>query len=91
MNEVNELAITMREDTFVATDGWLTRWKKRHGVVYKKIYWEEANTDMEGATYGMNENSNIYNFDESGLYYRAIPDYCMALKKDPQSQYGRDS
>jgi hypothetical protein len=26
------------EEDFKATDDWLTKWKERHGIVYKKLH-----------------------------------------------------
>ncbi|KAF2902730.1 hypothetical protein ILUMI_03456 [Ignelater luminosus] len=31
------------------TDGWLTRWKNRHGIVYKKLHGEKQDADEDGA------------------------------------------
>jgi hypothetical protein len=77
-------------EDFKAADGWLTRLKVRHGIVYKKLHGEEQDTDGSAAdnwlqtdlktvlnTYGPDD---IFNTDETGLYYRATPGYCMSFK-----------
>ncbi|KAK7582263.1 hypothetical protein V9T40_013708 [Parthenolecanium corni] len=44
MDKANSLAKELNED-FQATDGWLTRWKERHGIVHKKLQGEKADGD----------------------------------------------
>lgn len=95
MTKANDLAKKMGEVNFNATDGWLTRWKDRHDIVYKKLHGEKQDADASGAdswiktTWPTVLNKygpvNIFNLDETGLYYRATPDYCMVLKNAPAS------
>ncbi|KAF2891782.1 hypothetical protein ILUMI_14391 [Ignelater luminosus] len=44
----NELARKMRVNIDI-THGWLTRWKNRHGTVYKKLHDEKQDADEDGA------------------------------------------
>lgn len=91
----NDLAKKMGEINFNATDGWLTRWKDRHDIVYKKLHGEKQDADASGADYWIETTwptvlnkygpENIFNLDETGLYYRATPDYCIVLKNAPAS------
>lgn len=79
-------------ENFKATEGWLSRWKKRHDIKFKKAHGEKASADVLSADKWklerlpeiMNEFSpeNIYNADETGLYYRATPDGSLCFKKD---------
>ncbi|XP_025206204.1 tigger transposable element-derived protein 4-like [Melanaphis sacchari] len=95
MTKANDLAKKMGKINFNATDGWLTRWKDRHDIVYKKLHGEKQDADASGAdswiktTWPTDLNKygpeNIFNLDETGLYYRATPDYCMVLKNAPAS------
>jgi len=74
----------MGEMTFTATDGWLTRWKERHDIVYKKLHGEKQDADASGAGFWIKTTwptilnkyapENFFNLDETGLYYRATPD-----------------
>lgn len=69
---------------FVASQGWLTHWKARYQIVFKKEQGERAEADREGASNWANEilpnilstfsPDNLYNCDESGLYFRAFSD-----------------
>lgn len=89
MQKANDLAEKMCEP-FTATDGWLTRWKERHGIVFKKLHGEKQDSDLNAATDWAGTTwktitetytpDAIYNLDETGLYYRATPDQCMVFK-----------
>ncbi len=69
---------------FVASQGWLTKWKARYQIVFKKEQGERASADVEGAKEWSKEvlpgilntfsPEDLYNCDESGLYIRAFPD-----------------
>lgn len=79
---------------FVASDGWFTKFKHRHGIRLKRICGEilssdkimitpfilklHAKIDEMGIT-----NAQLYNADESGLFYRLLPNttYVTACEK----------
>ena len=90
--KAEDLAKSLGKTDFVASDGWLSRWKVRHGIVYKRMHGEKQDADFDGAedwtsrvlpeylsNYGPDD---IYNADETGLYYRATPDGTLAFKKE---------
>ena len=80
----------VRTPNFVATEGWLSRWKARHQIRYKQSHGEKRSADIKSAEEwtstilpGLLEEyrpNEVYNADETGLYYRATPDgslcYC---------------
>ena len=85
----------MRPDgpEFVASNGWLHRFKKRHGIGCVGINGEIKSADTGAAQefipelekYIMDNNytdMQIYNADESGLYYRILPSRTLALKRN---------
>ena len=88
--KAENLAKKLGHTNFVATEGWLSRWKSRHQIVYKRAHGEKGSTDIKSAEEwtstilpGLLEEyrpSEVYNADETGLYYRATPDgslcYC---------------
>ena len=90
--KANEIGKEKGLENFVATHGWLGRWKKRHEIVFKKEHGEKAEADFQGANEWKNtvlpeifatfEDRDIYNADESGLYYRGFPDRGHCEKKD---------
>ena len=83
-SKAEEFAVRLGKPGFVATEGWLSRWKARHQIKAKRIHGEKSSADFEGAEFWVSTvlpqllqeytPENIYNADETGLYYRATPD-----------------
>lgn len=77
-------------DDFKASTGWLSRFKARHDIVGKVLSGESADADGEAASAWMSDNaasildqygpSDIYNADESGLFYEMLPSRTLDLK-----------
>ncbi|KAI6654631.1 Tigger transposable element-derived protein 4 [Oopsacas minuta] len=44
-NKAEELAQMLGRSDFEATDGWLSRWKKRHTIKYKRAHGEKGSAD----------------------------------------------
>ncbi|RXM30299.1 Tigger transposable element-derived protein 3 [Acipenser ruthenus] len=74
---------------FMPSDGWLSRWKARHNVVFKKEEGERQDSDWSAAldwkrkilpqildSYSPND---IFNADESGLFFRDFPEKDIRL------------
>ncbi|XP_067127946.1 tigger transposable element-derived protein 4-like [Centruroides vittatus] len=90
--KAEELAKEMGKDDFVATDGWFSRWKKRENIVYGHVPGRRKSADFEAAeTWSKMEwpkiivkyaPENIYNADETLLYFRAMPDYDYMIKRE---------
>lgn len=86
---LQEMALTFNKQLngprdFRATNGWLHRFKQRHGIHSVGVQGEKLSSDTIGAkTFAedfnkyLHENNydlnQVYNADESGLYYRALP------------------
>lgn len=73
-----------KSSDFNASDGWFTKFKQRHGIRFKRICGEILSSDASVITpfihklrAKMNEMeltiAQIYNADESGLFYRLLP------------------
>jgi hypothetical protein len=72
------------------SNGWLQKFKKRHGFHKVKIHGESGDAQMEGiegrieelrariAVYGLDKS---YNFDETGLFYNLAPDTTIAQRQ----------
>ena len=85
-----QLAEELDVEDFRASNGWLYAWKKRYNIKQFKISGESADVDMalvddyksriQGITSGY-EPDDIFNCDETGLFYRALPDKTLAQKK----------
>ncbi|KAE9522886.1 hypothetical protein AGLY_016697 [Aphis glycines] len=67
-------------------------WKNRHEIKFKRVHGEKASADESASNNWkvdrlkiiLNDFSpdNIFNADETGLYYRATPDGSLCFKKD---------
>ncbi|XP_055377934.1 tigger transposable element-derived protein 2-like [Condylostylus longicornis] len=77
---------------FDPNTGWLSRWKKRNNIIFKKAHGEKSAADVDSANYYQStsiaqilnqyETKNIFNADETALFYKAIPSGSMSFKKD---------
>ena len=80
------------DSTFFASGGWLNRFKQRHGIKQVSIRGEQRSADEEAAeSYPgvlrellLNEglsSEQVYNCDETGLYYKMLPDKTLAQSR----------
>lgn len=81
------------EQTFNASQGWLFRFKARHGIRQLDIQGESLSGDLIGATL-FNEEFNsllstlnlspdqVYNADESGLFWKMLPSKSLAARSE---------
>ena len=76
---------------FKASSGWLKRFKERHTIRQLAINGERASVNPETVAEWIPElqklissysSRDIYNMDESGLQFRALPDKTLAAGKD---------
>ena len=81
--KAENLAKKLRHTNFVATEGWRSLWKPRHQIRYKQAHGEKESADIKSAEEwtstilpGLLEErpNEVYNADETGLYYRATTD-----------------
>lgn len=81
---------------FNATVGWLRRFKERHGIRELQIQGEQLSGDVVAATEFCGEfeelikakkfvKEQIYNADETGLYWRAMPTKTLASEKEKRA------
>ena len=81
-------------EKFNASEGWLHRWKKRHGIRHVIIVGEKLSAD-DGAAKDfvvqkfeklVTEHNlvadQIYNVDETGLNYKMLPKKTLAAKNE---------
>ena len=72
------------------SNGWLSRWKKRHSITFRAICGENASVDLSVCAEWKEltlkpilqrySAENIFNADETGLYWRLLPDKTHAVK-----------
>ncbi|XP_005112478.1 tigger transposable element-derived protein 4 [Aplysia californica] len=89
MNVANQLAEEMKVE-FTPRTGWLDRFKKRRGITCKTASREAGSVTAEQTDTWLSSTlpallleysrEDIYNCDETGLYYKCLPDKTLALK-----------
>ncbi|XP_025406344.1 tigger transposable element-derived protein 6-like, partial [Sipha flava] len=89
LEKANEYAQQLGHTNFIASSGWLTNWKKRHDVVFRTVCGEKASVDthccsnwiknLPDVLAGYSSN-NIFNVDETGLFFKCLPDKTLMLK-----------
>lgn len=96
--EMNQ-ALHGPSSTFKCSNGWLQRWKQRHAVREVKISGEIRSADVEAAEAFLPKlqelvedldlsPDQVYNADETGLYYKMVPDRTLATTKDTTATHG---
>jgi hypothetical protein len=74
---------------FVPSNGWFSRFKLRYGLAYKRVCGEGKDADLSqiGEWQERLQNilaefspNNIFNADETALYYKCTPDYTYTTK-----------
>ena len=81
-----EFAASLGIDEFKASNGWLNRFNKRHNLVCGKISGERGSVN-DATVIEWKEKlpsiisgyqlHNIFNMDETGIFFRALPDKTM--------------
>ena len=87
--KARELSRTQGRE-FTLTDGWLSCWKVRNNIIFKKEQGEKADADVGAATTWKEDvltsittnfhADDIFNADETGLYYRGYPEKGHCVK-----------
>ncbi|GFY18608.1 tigger transposable element-derived protein 4 [Trichonephila clavipes] len=76
---------------FSASEGWLTNFKKRNGIVFKKICRESLSVNINVCSKWQNslsdltkeyEPRNTFNTDETGLFFKCLPEKTFTFKKE---------
>ncbi|GFW95236.1 uncharacterized protein TNCV_314391 [Trichonephila clavipes] len=75
---------------FSASKGWLTNFKKRNGIVFKKMCGKSSSVDINVCSKWQNslsdlikefEPRNIFNTDETRLFFKCLPEKTFTFKK----------
>ncbi|GBM62425.1 Tigger transposable element-derived protein 4 [Araneus ventricosus] len=87
--KAREVGRTLGLDTFKPSNGWLEKFRTRHNISFKSICGEEKSVDPNHVTdwieklksvcqgYG---DKNTFSVDETGLFYRILPDKTLCFK-----------
>ena len=77
--------------TFKASNGWLDKFKNRHCITFRSISGESAQVDPGTVEEWKNRlpslincyaEHDVYNADETGLFFKLLPDRSMVLPKE---------
>ncbi|XP_021695234.1 tigger transposable element-derived protein 4-like [Aedes aegypti] len=87
-----QLAKKLGVPEFQGSSGWLFKFLKRHNISFKKVCGENAAVDSTMAGNWMTnvlpgfiqeyDPKDIYNADETGLFYKCLPDRTYAFKSE---------
>lgn len=91
--QAERFAAKMSIDSFSASEGWLARFKERHGLAFRNVCGEKGAVDEHCvdnwrttvlprhlAAY---EPADVFNADETALFFKALPDKTITFKGDP--------
>nr|XP_054919709.1 tigger transposable element-derived protein 6-like [Dermacentor andersoni] len=90
--KAKNFAFLLGRPNFEPGGGWIQRFKERHGIVYKNVVGEAASLDTEAKQQWLQtklpsvleryEEKDIYNCDETALFFQMLPSKTHALKGD---------
>ena len=88
--KVKELALKLGHRDFICSSGWLQRFKLRHDIVFRKITGEEGSVSEEMLhdwtcrqlpdSLEKFSHYDIFNTNETGLFWKYLPDKSLSLK-----------
>jgi hypothetical protein len=86
---VKIIAAQLNIDNFSESNGWVSRFTDRHGLVFKKLVGESAEVSVEStdawleslpSLLGGYEPHDVYSADETGLFFNVLLDRTLAYK-----------
>ncbi|XP_054724765.1 tigger transposable element-derived protein 4-like [Uloborus diversus] len=92
--KAKEVAESLELQNFKASNGWLEKFKLRHNVTFKTVCGEEKSVDLQCVTEWLQilteicegyEAKDIYNADETGLFFRVLPNKTLCFKGEKRS------
>ena len=99
--KANEFAKELGIVDWEASEGWLHRFKERHGLVFKTICGESASVSPALTEKWFKERlpallqrykpCDIFNVDETGLFYQCLPNKTFSFRGEKASRPVKDS
>ncbi|CAE1170047.1 unnamed protein product [Acanthosepion pharaonis] len=92
--KASQLAVNLEVD-FEPSNGWLMRWKQANNVSFKKFHGESTSADHGSANEWVTnvlphlfrgyDPKDVWNCDETGIFYKAMPSGSLRFAGDEQS------
>jgi hypothetical protein len=96
-----QISVRLGISNFQASNGWFSRWRNRFSVGKSvRLHGEASDVDINAAEKPMNElrdklrefsPENIFNMDETGLFFRTLPNRSYVLQDVDSRQFCRGS
>lgn len=90
IEKANLIAKDLGIDSFNCTQSWIQRFKRRHNLTHAAIIGEAASVDQDQVKQWLEEkwpalraqygDHNIFNGDETGLFYQLLPNKTLKVK-----------
>ena len=90
--QANILAKKLGRTNFECSTGWIDRFKKRYNIVFGKVSGEAGSVNLIEVDDWINKiwkkikndysDADIFNFDETGLFYQLMPDKTLKFKNE---------
>lgn len=90
--KAKQFAVSLGVENFEPNAGWLSRWKIKNNIKYYKTQGGKASADEPSAAYWIKhvlpeyiqnyDENDIFNADESALFYKALPSGTMSYQKE---------
>uniref|UniRef100_A0A8C4XF96 Tigger transposable element-derived protein 4 n=1 Tax=Erpetoichthys calabaricus TaxID=27687 RepID=A0A8C4XF96_ERPCA len=90
--KAEEFAKELGHSEFKVSNGWLDKFKKRHGIVFNRLCGESAQVPEEDSIHWIQKlpeivqdysPDDVFNADETGLFFKCTPDKTMTFKGEP--------
>uniref|UniRef100_A0A8C4RRF5 Tigger transposable element-derived protein 4 n=1 Tax=Erpetoichthys calabaricus TaxID=27687 RepID=A0A8C4RRF5_ERPCA len=86
--KAEEFAKELGHSEFKASNGWLDKFKKRHGIVFNRLCANQVLLTMTANWFQSTlpsileeyEAKDVFNADETGLFYRCLPNKTLLFK-----------
>ena len=90
--KAKELALKMGHSEFQCSTGWLERFKQRHSIVFRRVTGEEGSVNEDMVRDWKSHQlpslleefspDDIFNADETDLFWKCLPDKMLSLKRE---------
>ena len=90
MVKAEEFAKKLKDEDFVCSSGWIDRFKSRHNITFGKVSGEASSVNTETTQEWITTvwpnvregyaDCDIFNADETGIFYRLTPDKTLKFK-----------